>query len=114
MPRPEFVNDVGGVEARVLRELAGDDLKTLSEGADDQLHLAADGARVLAQEVEELHLDGAAATDHRVDVEGPSHDHDGVVDGALGLGDELLGAAAQDECGRLGDRTAGVRGGGRW
>lgn len=60
----ELVEDVGGVEAGVVAELAGDDLQGLGVGADQQLLLAGDGPRVVPQVLGQLHLDGTAARHH--------------------------------------------------
>ena len=104
---PELVENVGGVEAGVVAKLPGDDLQGLGHGANDELLLAGDGAGVVAQILAQLHLDGAAAGDDGVVLDGATHDHDGVVEGALGLLHELLGAAAEDEGARLGLGHAG-------
>ena len=53
-------------------------------------------ARVLAEGSRELHLDGAAAGDHARVLEEAARVHDRVVQRSLRLGDELLGAAAED------------------
>ena len=113
----QLVQDVGGIKASVLAQLAGDDLERLGEGGNDELLLAGDGARVCPQELAQLHLrgvesdaatrhaanlNGAAAGDHRVVLHGAAHNHDGVVDRPLRLLDELLGAATEDDGACLG------------
>ena len=103
----QLVEYVGGVEAGVLAQLARYDLEGARQRRYDHLLLAGNGARVLAQEARRLHLDGAAARHDRVVLDRAAHDHDGVVERALGLLDELLGAAAQYERARLGLRAAG-------
>ena len=50
----------------------------------------------------DLHVVGAASWEHRGVLQRPPHDHDGVVQGAVGLVQELLAAAAQNEGRRLG------------
>ena len=60
----QFVEDVGGVKAGVVAELARNDLEGLRHRADQQLLLARDGARVVAQELAQLHLNRTAAWRH--------------------------------------------------
>lgn len=102
----ELVENIGGVEAGVVAELTGNDLEGLGEGLDDGLLLVGNVAIGEAVQVGgHLHLDGTAAADNGLVANGALDDHDGVVQGALDLGDELLGAAAQDERARLGRRA---------
>lgn len=46
---PELVEDVGRVEAGIVADLSGDDFERFGEGADDELLLAHDCARVLSE-----------------------------------------------------------------
>ena len=62
----QFVEDVGGVKAGVVAQLAGDDLQGLGEGGDQQLLLACDGVGVLAQVAAHLHLNGSSTWGHRL------------------------------------------------
>mmetsp|Transcript_53172 Transcript_53172/g.137548 ORF Transcript_53172/g.137548 Transcript_53172/m.137548 type:complete len:485 (-) Transcript_53172:48-1502(-) len=95
MLHAQLVENVGGVHAGVARDLARDDLEGLGVRRHQQLLLAVDRARVLAEVGGELHLDGTAARDHRRVLEQSARVHDSIVQRALGLGDELLGAAAE-------------------
>ena len=61
----------------------------------------------MTDECERGHLDGTAASHDRVVLRGAANDHDGIVNGSLGLLDELLRSTAQDDCARLRLRTAG-------
>mmetsp|Transcript_1370 Transcript_1370/g.4189 ORF Transcript_1370/g.4189 Transcript_1370/m.4189 type:complete len:606 (+) Transcript_1370:131-1948(+) len=95
------------VKAAVDGQLARHDLQRLGEGEDDELVLAGDAERRLAQRLRDLHLDGAAAADD-AHVHGAAlDDHERVVDGAVRLLDVLLGAAAQHDGRRLGAGAAG-------
>mmetsp|Transcript_1025 Transcript_1025/g.3241 ORF Transcript_1025/g.3241 Transcript_1025/m.3241 type:complete len:391 (+) Transcript_1025:163-1335(+) len=102
---PQLVEHIGRVHPRVGRDLPRDHLEALGVGADEQLLLAVNVPRLLAQEGGQLHLDGPAAGDDGRVLEQPARVHDGVVQRALCLLDELLGAAAQDE-GAGGDARA--------
>lgn len=55
---PQLVENVGGIETGVLAELTRNYLHRLRERCDDQLLLAMDTARVLAQVLGQLHLEG--------------------------------------------------------
>lgn len=67
MLHPQPVEDVGGVEAGVVAELAGDDLERLSEGFDDRLLFVRNAAIGELVEVGgDFHLGGAAAGDDGV------------------------------------------------
>ena len=52
----QLVENVGGIKAGVLAQLARDDLKCLCEGSDDQLLLASNGASICAEVLAQLHL----------------------------------------------------------
>lgn len=45
----------------------------------------------------DFHFGGTTAGDDGAVLDGAAHDHDSVVEGALDFGDELLGAAAEDQ-----------------
>lgn len=99
----QLVEDVGGVEAGVVAQLARDNLQRLGKRLDDGLLLVRDVlVGVVVQVRRDLHLDGAAAADNRPVLDGALDNHDGVVQRALHLGNELLGAAAQHQRARLG------------
>ena len=74
----QLVQDVGGVEAGIVAELAGNDLEGLGHGADDELLLAGDGAAVVAEVFGQLHVDGAAASDHGVVLHGSPYKNKNV------------------------------------
>mmetsp|Transcript_46084 Transcript_46084/g.117009 ORF Transcript_46084/g.117009 Transcript_46084/m.117009 type:complete len:295 (-) Transcript_46084:932-1816(-) len=98
----ERLQDFRAIPAAVLCESHWDDLQSSREIVDHKLLLAFDGASVLAQKSAKLHLDGAAAAyDLRV-AHGAAYDHDGVVQRALGLVDELLRATSDEDGGGLG------------
>lgn len=66
------------------------------------LLLAADGQGVVPQGFGHGHLNGTPARHHLAPHQAPLHDAQGVVDAPVGLFDELLGAAPQDDGGGLG------------
>mmetsp|Transcript_28900 Transcript_28900/g.59096 ORF Transcript_28900/g.59096 Transcript_28900/m.59096 type:complete len:506 (-) Transcript_28900:234-1751(-) len=103
---PQLLQHRRRVEPSVLAQLLGHHLERFGEGADNVLLLAADGAAVLAQSFRHFHLDGAAARHHLVANEPSLDDAQRVVNGAVGLFDELLAAAPQHDGGRLGVRAA--------
>ena len=78
--------------------MAGDDFEGFGEGFDDGLLLVGHVAvREVMQGRAEFHLAGAAAGDDALVLDGSLDYHDGVVEASLDLGDELFGAAAEDE-----------------
>lgn len=101
----QLVEYVGGIEAGVLAQLTRYDLERARQRRHDHLLLARDRSRIVAQVLGDLHLDGTAAGHDRVVLERTAHDHDGVVERTLGLLDELLGTAAQNERARFSLRT---------
>ena len=56
----QFVKDVGGVEAGVVAQLSRNDLESASHRSDQQLLLARNRSRVVAQVLAYLHLNRAA------------------------------------------------------
>ena len=102
MPVSKFVDEVERVEPGVVGDGPGDDLQGLGEHVHDQLLLSRYLDRVLLQLLGQLHLGGASSGHHLVGLEAPPHDHNSVVEGPLGLLDELLGSSPQDDSGRLG------------
>ena len=56
----QLVEDVGRVKASIVAELARDHFERAGHGADQQLLLAGDAARKVAQVLGQLHFDGAA------------------------------------------------------
>lgn len=65
----ELVEDVGGVEAGVVAELAGNDLQGFGVSADQQLLFAWNGPGIVPQVFGKFHLDGAATGNDRVVLE---------------------------------------------
>lgn len=99
----QFVEDIGGVEAGIVAQLAGDDLQSLGKGLDDGLLLVLDVlVGVLMQVGRDLHLDGTATANHHAVLNSTLDNHDGVVQRALNLGDKLLSATAQHQRAGLG------------
>lgn len=103
----QLVQDVGRIETGVVAQLLRYDLERLGDRTDHQLLLARHVARILPQVLGQLHLDRTAAGHDRVVLQCSSHDHDRIVQRTLGLRDELLGAATQNERDRFRVRTAG-------
>merc|ERR1719273_2434841 len=98
---PQLVQDVGRVEAGVVAQLPCDHLECLGHGSDDKLLLASDGSAVVAQVLGKFHVNGSTSRDNRVILHSTPDDHDGVVEGPLGLLHELLGTATKDNCAGL-------------
>jgi len=98
----QLVENVGGIETGVVAQLAWNDLQTLGDGGDQKLLLAGNGARVVTQQLGQLHFDGTTSGYNRVVLDGAAHNHDGVVERALRLLQELLGTTTQDQGARLG------------
>lgn len=65
----QLVQDVGGIEAGIVTELPGNDLKGFSVSSYQQLLLARNGPGVVAEVFGELHLYRATAGNHRVVLE---------------------------------------------
>ncbi len=97
MDGSQFVDDVERVEAGIVGDDSGDDFEGFGEHVHDQLFLACDADSVFLEAPGELHLCCATARDDGVGLEAASDDHDGIVEGAFSLLDELLGAAAEDD-----------------
>lgn len=102
MDGPQFVDDVERVEACIIGDDSGDDFEGFGEHVHDQLFLACDADSVLLEAPGEFHLSCAPARDDGVGLEAASDDHDGIVERAFSLLDELLGAAAEDDGCRFG------------
>ena len=56
----QLVQNIRGVEAGVVAQLSGNDLKSASHGSDEKLFFAGDRARVVTQVLAHFHLDRAA------------------------------------------------------
>merc|ERR1719348_1893624 len=98
----QLVQDVRGVEASVVTQLASNHLESLGHGADDELLLARNGPAVVPQVLAQLHVYGATSSHHAVVLHSPPHDHDGVMEAALSLLHELLRPATKDDGARAG------------
>lgn len=64
--RPQFVQDVCGVEAGVVAQLSGDDLQGLGVCSNQELLFSGDGPRVVPQVLGQLHLYGSSTRYNRV------------------------------------------------
>eukprot|EP00047_Mylnosiga_fluctuans_P001742 m.221713 g.221713 ORF g.221713 m.221713 type:complete len:557 (-) comp10637_c0_seq1:26-1696(-) len=98
----QAVQHVGRVQAGIVAQLARDHLERLGVRADQQLLLAGNCTGIRPQELAELHLNGTATSNNGVVLDRATHNHDGIVQRALRLLDELLGTAAHDDRARLG------------
>jgi len=104
----QAVEHVCGVQAGVVAELAGDDFEGFGEGFDDGLLFVGDVAVGELVEVGgHFHFAGAAAGDDGFVLDAAPDYHYGVVQGALDFGDELLGAAAEDQGAGFGGGAGG-------
>lgn len=86
---PEFVEHVRCIEARIVAELPGDDFQSLGVCVDEQLRFSRNAPGIVAQMPADLHVDGATPGHDRRILDGPPHNHDGIVETALGLRNEL-------------------------
>lgn len=99
----QLIQDVGGIEAGIVAQLAGDHLESLGKSLDDGLLLVLDVlVGVLVQVCRDLHLDGAATTNDHTVLDGTLDNHDGIVQRPLNLGNKLLGATTQHQRAGLG------------
>merc|ERR1719312_50004 len=98
----ELIKNVGGIKAGIVAKLTGNHLKSLGHGTDDQLLIPSNCSAVIPEVFAELHVYGSASSDHRVILHCPPDNHDGIMQGPLGLLHELLGTSPQDYCTRLG------------
>lgn len=104
----QAVQNIGGIEAGVVAELAGDNLKSLGKGLDNGLLLVRHVAVGEAVQVAgQFHLSGTSTSNDSGVAEGTLDDHNGVVQTALHLGNKLLSTSAQDESAGLGGRALG-------
>mmetsp|Transcript_20838 Transcript_20838/g.54147 ORF Transcript_20838/g.54147 Transcript_20838/m.54147 type:complete len:254 (+) Transcript_20838:861-1622(+) len=102
---PQLVQDVRGVKPRVVAQLPRNHLERLRKATDDELLLALDLAGVVAKLFGQLHFNGATARHNSIVLDGPPHNHDGVVKRPLRFLDELLGPPAEDQRACLGLRA---------
>lgn len=103
----ESVEDIGRVEPGVVAELAGDDLHGLGEALDDGLLLV--GYVAIGEPVEvggNLHFCGTTTANNSLVADGALDNHEGVVERALNLGDELLSTTSEDKSAGLGGGAA--------
>ena len=63
---PQFVENVGGIEASVVTQLSGYHLQSLGECTNQQLFFASDRSRIVTQILAQLHLDRTATWLHTV------------------------------------------------
>lgn len=89
--------------------LSGDALEGATKGADENLLFSTDRPRIIMQVRRQRHLDGTTAGNNAVVLGRAAHNHDGIVNGALGLVEELLAASTQNHSSRLGSRTLGKK-----
>merc|ERR1719387_3410409 len=101
----ELVQDIRRVAAAVRGEGARDALQRPREVIDDNLLLAINAARILAQESRQLELNRTAARNNLLVLVRATHDHDSVVQRAIDLVDELLRSATDDNGDCLGLRA---------
>ena len=88
------VQDVCGIDTGVVAQLPRDYLQCFCEGLDDGLLLVGNlCVGVVVQEGRDLHLNSTASCYDVPVLDGALDDHDGVVQTALDLSDELLGTS---------------------
>ncbi|OQC68555.1 MAG: hypothetical protein BWX50_01208 [Euryarchaeota archaeon ADurb.Bin009] len=88
---------VDRVEARVLGKRPRDDLEGVCKCFDGELGAAADGCSVFAEPEREFDLGRTAAGDEFLIFDGHADDPEGILDGTVEFGDDMLGAAADDD-----------------
>ena len=116
---PQFVQCESAVEAGILAQLSWDDLKGASVRGYQELILACDGQSMLSKEPAQLHLNCSAPRHDSIILDGSPHNHDGIMQGALCLLNELLRSPSQYHGAGLSTWTAGEEvvpegGGGEW
>lgn len=103
----QAVKDISGIETGIVAKLARNDLESLGKGLDDTLLLVWDvGVGVCVQVFRDFHFAGTTTGDNVLVLDGALDDHDGIVQGALDLGDELVGTTTEDESAGLCCRAA--------
>ena len=95
MAHAQLVKQVGRIKARVVRQLPRHALECLGVRRHDHLLLALDRACMLTQQPRKLHLDRAAACNNLVVLDCALHNHNGIVQASLNLGNHLLRTTAQ-------------------
>lgn len=93
----KFVEDVSGIEARIVSNLSGDDFQGLGKGVDDELLFSVDVSGVLSEVFADFHFSSATSRNDVAVLSSSSDDHNGVVDGSLRFIDELLAASSKDD-----------------
>ena len=97
------VQDVCGIDTGVVAQLPRDHLQRFCEGLDDGLLLVGNlCVGVVVQERRDLHLNSTASCYDIPVLDRALDDHDGIVQTALDLSNELLGTSTEDECACLG------------
>lgn len=98
----QAVKNISGIETGIVAKLARDNLESLGKGLDDTLLLVWNvGVGVCVQVFGDFHFAGTTTGDNVLVLDGTLDDHDGVVQGALNLSDELVGTTTEDESARL-------------
>mmetsp|Transcript_19796 Transcript_19796/g.60067 ORF Transcript_19796/g.60067 Transcript_19796/m.60067 type:complete len:411 (+) Transcript_19796:551-1783(+) len=98
----KLVEHISRVHPRIGGHLTRNDFEGLSKGTYQELLLAVDLARLFPQICRKFHLDGTAAGNDGWILEQTARVHDGIVQRAFGLLNELLGTTAEDERARRG------------
>ena len=86
---PQVSDDLDGIEPGVLSEREGDDLQGVGEGLDAALLGAVQSPGILGELLGELDFDGTATWNDAVVLDKAPHNTEGVVEGSLGLVDDL-------------------------
>ena len=107
---PQPVQNVRGVEARIVAKLTRDHLQRLGKGLDHSLLLVRDIAVGEAMQVaRQLHLGGTSSGDNGGVAQSTLDDHNSIVQTALHLGNKLLSATTQHQSTSLGTRALGEK-----
>ncbi len=98
----QLVQNICSVEASIVAKLAGNDFKSFGHSGENQLLLAGNRAGIITKMLGKLHLDSATACHDCVVLDGPAHNHDGIMERTFSFFHELLCTTAKNECARLG------------
>jgi len=93
----EFVEYISGVHTTVFGEGSWDCFKSLGVAIDDKLLLSLNCSKVFSQMSWKLHFNGTTTGNDGFRLEGPSDNHDSVVEGSLGLFKILTGTTTEYE-----------------
>jgi hypothetical protein len=94
----QLIHHFNGVETSILGDSAGNDLQSLSESSYDLLSLSGDGTSMVLQVTREFQFNCTSSSNNLAGLVATTHNHDGIVEGAFSLLDELFSSSSEYEC----------------